>query len=67
VVFGTVEVIATFSPARAFTSVDLPTFGRPATATSPLFMSWPTRSTRPIRTRPFEPPPLRATDLLSAP
>ena len=32
-----VEVIATFSPQSALTSVDLPTFGRPATATIPLF------------------------------
>jgi len=29
--------MATFEPQRAFTSVDLPTFGRPATATNPLF------------------------------
>jgi hypothetical protein len=36
-VFGTFEVIAIFSPQSAFTSVDLPTFGRPATATIPLF------------------------------
>ena len=35
--FGTREVIAIFSPTSAFTSVDLPTFGRPATATKPDF------------------------------
>ena len=34
----TVDVIATFSPVNALTSVDLPTFGRPATATRPAFM-----------------------------
>ena len=32
------EVIAIFSPTSAFTSVDLPTFGRPATATKPDFI-----------------------------
>src|SRR3954464_15803629 len=37
VVCGLSEVIATLPPASAFTSVDLPTFGRPATATKPLF------------------------------
>ena len=37
VVFGTAEVIAIFSPTSAFTSVDLPTFGRPATAMKPAF------------------------------
>src|SRR5829696_5878907 len=35
--------MATFPPQSALTSVDLPTFGRPATATKPLFM--PTRLT----------------------
>ena len=35
VVCGLSETIATFPPASAFTSVDLPTFGRPATATKP--------------------------------
>jgi hypothetical protein len=29
------ETIATLPPQSAFTSVDLPTFGRPATATKP--------------------------------
>ena len=29
VVWGLGETIATFSPTRAFVSVDLPTFGRP--------------------------------------
>jgi hypothetical protein len=29
------EVIATLPPQSAFTSVDFPTFGRPATATNP--------------------------------
>ena len=37
VVFGTFDVIATFSPQSALTSVDLPTLGRPATATKPDF------------------------------
>src|SRR5918999_3292278 len=45
VVFGTAEVIATLSPHSAFTSVDLPTLGRPATATNPLFTRYPTRGT----------------------
>src|SRR5690349_23399830 len=36
VVCGLSETIATFPPASALTSVDLPTFGRPATATNPL-------------------------------
>src|SRR5919202_4006151 len=36
VVCGLSETIATFAPESAFTSVDLPTFGRPATATKPL-------------------------------
>ena len=35
VVCGLSETIATFAPTSAFTSVDLPTFGRPATATKP--------------------------------
>src|SRR5579862_509546 len=35
VVCGRLEVIATFVPTIAFVSVDLPTFGRPATATKP--------------------------------
>ena len=37
VVCGLSETIATLPPQSAFTSVDLPTFGRPATATNPLF------------------------------
>src|SRR3954447_16140287 len=37
VVCGLSEVIATLPPASAFTSVDLPTLGRPATATKPDF------------------------------
>src|SRR5690349_25121284 len=36
VVWGLSETIATLPPASAFTSVDFPTFGRPATATNPL-------------------------------
>src|SRR5881392_4173683 len=36
VVCGLSETIATLPPASAFTSVDLPTLGRPATATNPL-------------------------------
>src|SRR5919197_220799 len=35
VVCGLSETIATLPPQRAFTSVDFPTFGRPATATIP--------------------------------
>ena len=35
VVFGREEVIATFVPTMAFTRVDLPTLGRPTTATKP--------------------------------
>src|SRR5918995_5891184 len=35
VVCGLSETIATLPPASAFTSVDLPTLGRPATATKP--------------------------------
>ena len=38
VVCGLSETIATFVPVSAFTSVDLPTFGRPATATKPDFI-----------------------------
>jgi hypothetical protein len=45
VVFGTFEVMATFSPQSAFTSVDLPTFGLPATATIPLFTAAVLRGT----------------------
>src|SRR5579862_7141074 len=37
VVCGLSETIATLPPQIAFTSVDLPTFGRPATATIPDF------------------------------
>src|SRR3954451_17239769 len=37
VVWGLSETIATFPPQSALTSVDLPTLGRPATATNPLF------------------------------
>src|SRR5881275_716177 len=36
VVCGLSETIATFRPTSALTRVDLPTFGRPATATNPL-------------------------------
>ena len=39
VVCGLSETIATLPPASAFTSVDLPTFGRPATATNPALHS----------------------------
>jgi hypothetical protein len=35
VVCGRFEVMATFSPTREFTSVDLPTFGLPTTGTNP--------------------------------
>ena len=35
VVCGLSETIATFWPTSAFTRVDLPTFGRPTTATMP--------------------------------
>jgi hypothetical protein len=35
VVWGFELVIATFSPTRAFVSVDLPTFGRPTNETNP--------------------------------
>ena len=35
VVCGLSETIAIFRPTSAFTSVDLPTFGRPTTATMP--------------------------------
>src|SRR4249919_3001374 len=47
VVLGTREVIATLSPTSAFTSVDLPTFGRPATATNPLLIPRTPRLPRP--------------------
>src|SRR5438477_12041497 len=39
VVCGLSETIATLPPASAFTSVDLPTLGRPATATKPLLIA----------------------------
>ena len=35
VVFGWADVITIFLPTKALTSVDLPTFGRPITATKP--------------------------------
>src|SRR5438128_7238101 len=38
VVCGLSETIATLPPQSALTSVDLPTFGRPATATNPLLI-----------------------------
>src|SRR5215831_11966997 len=38
VVCGLSETMATLPPASALTSVDLPTFGRPATAMKPDFM-----------------------------
>src|SRR3990170_755738 len=41
VVCGLSDTIATLPPQSAFTSVDLPTFGRPATATKPLFNATP--------------------------
>src|SRR2546426_2051716 len=41
------ETIATFSPTIRFTSVDLPTFGRPARATKPLLVT-----ARSLRRRP---------------
>src|SRR5919202_4730760 len=40
VVWGRVEVIETFCPTSLFTSVDLPTFGRPTTATKPLLKAF---------------------------
>src|SRR5262245_47910846 len=46
VVCGLSETIATLPPQSAFTSVDLPTFGRPATATKPDFTSRPPREPR---------------------
>src|SRR5262245_7507412 len=50
VVCGLSETIATLPPQSAFTSVDLPTFGLPATATKPLFIARP-------RPGPTHPPP----------
>ena len=50
--WGRVEMIATFAPQSALTSVDLPTFGRPATATKPLFTGaflWGTPAHHPLR------------------
>src|SRR5215212_1797512 len=44
VVCGLSDTIATFPPQSAFTSVDFPTFGRPATATKPLFIPLPALS-----------------------
>jgi hypothetical protein len=41
VVCGLSETIATLPPQSAFTSVDLPTFGRPATVTKPDFTPAP--------------------------
>ena len=35
VVWGLVETMAIFSPTRAFSKVDLPTFGRPTSAMKP--------------------------------
>src|SRR5690242_9327759 len=46
VVCGLSETIATLPPERAFTSVDFPTFGRPATVTKPVFIC--SESTRQI-------------------
>ena len=51
VVCGLSETIATFVPVSAFTSVDLPTFGRPATATKPDFMVRERRPRRRLRSR----------------
>src|SRR3954447_24540959 len=53
VVCGLSETIATLPPQSALTSVDLPTFGRPATATKPLLM--PRRLDR-LQTRRRPPP-----------
>src|SRR5215212_2837786 len=50
VVCGLSETIATFPPISALTSVDLPTFGRPATATNPLLT--PCETPRPGGARP---------------
>ena len=44
VVCGLSETIATLPPTSAFTSVDLPTFGRPATATNPDFTARTSRA-----------------------
>src|SRR5262249_46326861 len=41
VVCGLSETIATFSPTSRLTSVDLPTLGRPTTATSPAWEGEP--------------------------
>ncbi len=55
VVCGLSETMLTFCPTSAFNSVDLPTFGRPASVTNPERMArgisrWPRR--RPARRRP---------------
>src|SRR3954452_15496956 len=55
VVCGLSETIATLPPQSALTSVDLPTFGRPATATKPLLM--PKRLERAPARRRKRPPP----------
>src|SRR5262245_65146461 len=47
VVCGLSDTMATLAPQRAFTSVDLPTFGRPATATKPLLTAVPDVSSEP--------------------
>ena len=44
---GLTETIDTFSPTRAWTSVDLPTLGRPTTATNPDRKLIPDRSRAP--------------------
>ena len=52
VVCGIADTIATFSPTSALTSVDLPTLGRPATATKPVFirvLRWGTPTHHPLR------------------
>src|ERR1041385_8215488 len=52
VVCGLSETIATLPPASALTSVDLPTFGRPATATKPDLIRTSRVRERPPRGRP---------------
>src|SRR5919199_485856 len=49
VVCGLSDTIATFPPQSAFTSVDLPTFGRPATATKPLLIGPRANTSAPAR------------------
>ena len=52
VVCGLFDTIATFCPTSAFTSVDLPTLGRPTTATIPLRNPAGQLNAVPVRTAP---------------